>query len=240
MPNSFNDAREFYCQACESSFQEEVWLIIDVREREDLLEQIQEGWIPVGECPDCGAYDFSSPLLLYFPGDVPPTMLATGEMDQVYTTDKLDVIKLLERLQETSGDPAIKDHFSEPGNWVSKRDLPSELKDYPEVTLKDKREEFHQGLREIQEEHPRAFLFAAVEAYLKAPSLEKKARIVEAAPELLTGGIDEFFEKLVDHAEKAEDEWRLRIYRAQWDFLKRARAIGFAEAVEEYMVEQEE
>lgn len=240
MTNSFKVAREFYCTNCETSYEDAIWLIIDVQERQDLLEKIQDGWLPAGECPDCGAEDFGAPLLLYLQDDVPPTLLANREMEQVYTTDKLEVIMLLERLQETSEDEAIMEHFYEPGNWVDKSDLASKLHEYPEVTLEDKWQESYQNLRKIQEEHPRAFLFSAIETYLGAGSLLEKAKVVGMAPELLTEDIDEFFVRFVDHAKRTEDNWRLTVYQAQWGLLKRAREIGFAEAVEEYLRQNEE
>lgn len=238
--NSYYENREFFCENCETAFEDEIWLIIDVREQQDLLEKIQNGWFPVGECPECGTQDFSAPLLLYLPGDVPPTLLGTQTAEQVYTTDKLEVIMLLEHLQETSEDEAILEHFYEPGNWMDKSDLANKLQDYPEVTLEDQRQESYQNLRKIQEEYPREFLFSAIEAFLGAGSIPAKARVVDTAPELLTADIDEFFVKLVDHARSTDDQWRLTIYQAQWELLKRAREIGFGEAVEEHITRKGE
>lgn len=238
--NSLKDSREFYCEDCETMFEDDIWLIIDVQERPDLLEKIQDDWVPVGECPDCGVKNFSAPLFLYLPGDVPPTLLATQKMEQVFLSDKLEVITLMERLQETSQDETIKENFYEPGNWVEKVNLAEKLEDYPEVTLQDQQLKSYQNLRKIQEEHPREFLFSAIEAYLGAGSFPAKAKVVGMAPELLTEDIDEFFEMLIEHAKNKEDDWRLRIYQAQWDFLKRAREIGFVEALEEHITREEE
>jgi hypothetical protein len=122
---------------------------------------------------------------------------------------------------------------------VNKVNLDSKLEGYPEVSLQDQREESHQKMRELQKEYPREFLFSAIEAYLEAGSLPAKARVVGMAPELLTEDIDELFEMLVEYARSKEDNWRLTIYQAQWDFLKRAREIGYVEAVEEHINQED-
>lgn len=232
--NSYRETREFYCQNCEETYENEIWLIIDVQEHPGLLKKIQDDWLPVGECPDCGEKDFSAPLLLYLRGDVPPTLLATQKKEQVFLTDKLEVITLMEHLQETTQDETIKDHFYEPGNWVEKVNLSEKLQDYLEVTLQDQRKEGEQALQKFAEEMPEEYLEMVFTTYFGTSDWNQRARVVEKAPMLLTEQVDSFLQKMIDgfKAQGMEDEAQAVV--SNLEILIRAREIGFLEAVREF------
>ena len=186
-------------------------------------------------CPECGArVDGESPLLMYFPDDVPRVILATEDKNDPSIEERAKVVEILDRLQESSQDEDILSHLDEPGDWVQKSALASRLEGYPEESLQLDEEDTYQNLRNIQEENPELFLVTAIEAYLNADGLENKGKVVSFAPELLTEEIDSLFQRFITAAEKEDDEWRKMIYQAQWDFLKRAREIGYEEAVAEY------
>lgn len=235
MPNSYAERKEYICPDCETLFISKVWLIIDVEEEPALLQRAKEGELLAATCPECGIrVDHGTPLLMYFPQDVPRVILATQSKQDPSLEERAKVIDILERLQGTSGDEDLLSHLDEPGDWVVKSGLASRLEGYPEESLQIEGDEIYENLRNIQKEKPELFLITAIEAYLNASGLEDKGKVVSFAPELLTEDIDPLFERLIEDAEEEDNEWQRIIYRAQWDFLKRAREIGYDAAVEEF------
>ena len=232
--NSFSEMRKFVCPECEKSFQESVWLIVDVDEKPDLLEEIQEGDALSVSCPECKAQISDYPLLLYFPEDVPRLILATEDKGIVSKEDKIEVLNLIERLHESSGDEGIVELLNEPGNWIDKEDLPQRLEGYPEEPLQERRNKSHQKLMKIREEHPKAFLLSAISAFMEASTFSKKKRVASMAPELLTEDIDPLFEDLIKDAKEKDDQSRLEVYQSYWQLLKKGREIGFDEALDEH------
>lgn len=235
MPNTYSEIKDFVCPECGTPFTSRVWLIIDVEEQPDLLERAKAGELLAAACPGCGArLDTGSPLLIYFPEEVPRVILATGTKAEPTLEERAQVVTILDRLQRSSQDEDLLSHLDEPGDWVRKSALASRLEGYPERPLEVNREGLPENLRNLGEENPELFLLTALEAYLNASGLEEKARVVSYAPELLTEEIDPHFERMVAELEEEGSEWQRMIYQAQWDFLRRAREIGYDRAVEEY------
>ncbi len=235
MPNSYAERKEFTCPDCETLFISKVWLIIDVEEEPGLLQRAKQGELLAADCPECGAsVDHGTPLLMYFPQDVPRVILATESKQDPSMEERVKVIDILERLQGTSGDEDILSHLDQPGDWVVKSGLASRLEGYPEESLQIEGDDIYKNLRNIQKEKPDLFLVTAIEAYLNADGLENKGKVVSFAPELLTEDIDPLFERFIEDAKREENEWQKIIYQAQWDFLRRARDIGYERAVEEF------
>ncbi len=57
------------CVRCRSLYTPELYVIVDVRERPDLVQRIKDGVIHCAICPHCGVVmDFGMPLLVYRPG----------------------------------------------------------------------------------------------------------------------------------------------------------------------------
>ncbi len=233
--NSYFERKEFTCPECSTPFLAKIWLIVDVEEEPGLLEKVKDGELMTAACPECGHHvDGESPLLLYFPEDVPRVILATEEKNDPSLEERAKVIEILDRLQESSEDEDILSHLDEPGDWVKKTALASRLEGYPEESLQIDEEDAYENLKNIQKENPELFLITAIEAYLNASGLENKGKVVSFAPELLTEDIDPLFERFLEEAKEEEDKWRWMIFQAQWDFLRRAREIGYKTAVDEY------
>lgn len=233
--NSYFERKEFTCPSCGSLFLSKVWMIVDVEEEPDLLEKAKAGTLINAACPECGhRVDGEAPVLMYFPEDVPRVILATESKNDPSLEERAKVLEILDRLQESSEDEDLLSHLDEPGDWVEKTSLADRLEGYPEESLVMDDQETFENLRNIQKENPEIFLFTAIEAYLNAEGLENKGKVVSFAPELLTEDIDPLFERFISGAEEEGEEWQKMIYRAQWDFLKRAREIGYQAAVEEY------
>lgn len=233
--NSYFERKEFTCPDCGTLFLSKVWMIVDVEEEPDLLEKAKAGTLINAACPECGhRVDGEAPVLLYFPEDVPRVILATESKNDPSLEERAKVLEILDRLQESSEDEDILSHLDEPGDWIEKTSLAARLEGYPEESLELEDHDTIENLRNIQKENPEIFLVTAIEAYLNAEGLNNKSKVVSFAPELLTEDIDPLFERFIDEAEREENEWRKIICRAQWDFLKRARQIGYEAAVEEF------
>ena len=73
MPNSYAQATELSCPSCQHPFLAEIWLIIDVNERPDLLTRIHAGALNDLACPQCGHLaSVGAPLLVFHPNQTPP------------------------------------------------------------------------------------------------------------------------------------------------------------------------
>ncbi|OQX65647.1 MAG: hypothetical protein B5M51_00115, partial [Anaerolinea sp. 4484_236] len=72
MTNSYAQTAQLECPNCGQAFDAEIWKIIDVSERPDLVEKIRAGSLHTIPCPKCGhvgGVDVS--LLLYRPEEEP-------------------------------------------------------------------------------------------------------------------------------------------------------------------------
>ncbi len=70
MARSFAQSVELTCVGCQTSFNEELWLIIDASERPDLVERIADETLHVAQCPNCGMeHPLDAPLLFHAAGD---------------------------------------------------------------------------------------------------------------------------------------------------------------------------
>jgi len=65
MPVSFSETLEVACPRCGNPFAPEVWLIVDARERPDLVAKILDGTLHDTHCPSCGQAGQAPAPLLY-------------------------------------------------------------------------------------------------------------------------------------------------------------------------------
>src|SRR5262245_29017070 len=89
------------CDGCGATFMAEVWLIIDVSERLDLVQNIHDGTLNKVTCPACqktiGQVD--APLLIYCPGEPLPLLFspaqhASREQNLEYALDLIDLLRV--------------------------------------------------------------------------------------------------------------------------------------------------
>lgn len=72
MPNSHADHADLTCPNCAQPFTADVWLIVDIAERPDLLEQLQTETLHALVCPHCmHEATLDAALLVYRPDDDP-------------------------------------------------------------------------------------------------------------------------------------------------------------------------
>lgn len=60
------------CRGCGRPYEIDVWIIVDIAERPDLLERLRAGTLHTARCPECGhEATVNAPLLVYRPEAVP-------------------------------------------------------------------------------------------------------------------------------------------------------------------------
>ena len=70
--HSLVDSIDIYCDQCGAPFEAEIWLIVDVQERPDLLARVREETLHTAVCPACGGINhFLAPLLVFLPSQWP-------------------------------------------------------------------------------------------------------------------------------------------------------------------------
>jgi hypothetical protein len=80
MRRSFAQSVDLTCTHCQQQFSTEVWLIIDITERPDLVTQIEDETIHILRCPHCGTeHPLDAPLLLH---DGPNKLLIFASQEQ--------------------------------------------------------------------------------------------------------------------------------------------------------------
>ena len=80
MQYSFAEHPEFTCPECKGMFNPELWLLVNVDERPDLVESIRTGNLHNVECPHCGqTIAIDAPLLLFSRGSNPPVLFSPAQ-----------------------------------------------------------------------------------------------------------------------------------------------------------------
>ena len=131
MPNTYAQTVALSCRECSQSFEAQLWRIVDVTERPDLLERVREGALHQLQCPHCGQDgQVDVPLLLFCPGQDPPILFspAQGTSEE---EDHERATQLVDRLRESLG-AAWQDPWLHPGlRRVPRPMLPATLGDDP-------------------------------------------------------------------------------------------------------------
>ena len=66
MNHSYAEQVNVTCHGCGNTFSTEVWVLVDVAERPDLIERLRADSLHVVDCPHCGHRGaMNAPLLLY-------------------------------------------------------------------------------------------------------------------------------------------------------------------------------
>ena len=79
MPISYADPLELDCPRCGTRFTAETWLIVDGRERRDLVARILDGALHDAVCPQCGQAGAVPAPLLYHDGQAQRVLLAVPD-----------------------------------------------------------------------------------------------------------------------------------------------------------------
>ena len=104
MPNSYAETTHQKCPQCGETFGVEIWLIVDIVERADLLERIRQENLHEITCPKCGPLgQVDAPLLVFRPND-DPAMLFSPVQKNTQEKDEQQVRGLIEQLRRSLGD----------------------------------------------------------------------------------------------------------------------------------------
>ena len=247
MTHSFAQETEQTCSQCGQTFSADVWLIVDVAERPDLLERIRKGTLHDLPCPHCGHWGaVDAPLLVLRPGQEPPLLFSPAQ-GTTTEQDREQDAGLVGALRERLGD-AWQDEWVRQGlPGVPHPMLPVALSDDPEVTLRQAAEQARQELERLQEEDPEAYrqlekaarqalgatpLLQALQSFLQAHTWDESRRILEQHPELLTDETDDLLRQLM---EAQEDKDTLRYLEERRALLRRCREVGIEAAFAEHV-----
>lgn len=131
MAHSYAERPTLICPTCGQSLTPDLWLIIDIVERPDLLARVREGTIHHVACPNGHAGFIDAPLLIYRPGEPRPLMLATAEKTS-HEENERAVNELMNRLADSLGD-MWRDEWLESSALVPRHLLGAALSDDPAV-----------------------------------------------------------------------------------------------------------
>lgn len=103
MTTSFSEPSALTCPSCDREFVGEVWLILDPKERPDLLQLLLRDALHTVGCPHCGTRGpLDAPLLICRPGQVPPLIFSPAQQTS-QAEDRQMLNGLLQTLRERVG-----------------------------------------------------------------------------------------------------------------------------------------
>ena len=241
MPKSYSQSGQAPCPSCGQDVPFEVWLIVDVAERPDLLARAREGKLNAVKCPHCGHEGrIGTPLLIHDAERqrlllaVPPGLTdeQAGEINA----------QLVGRLLSNLGDGPRPDYLGQT-QVVPLDVLPAVLADDPEAALRQLAEQAAAKLEQLRQENPEAYqqlaeaaqqamppLLQTIQEFIRAESWAESQRILEQHPELLSDQADALLGQLLDAARAQNDEGAERILGEHRTLLRRCREVGIAQA----------
>jgi len=119
------------CQACGRPVEAEVWIIVDVDARPDLLARLRAGSLHDMTCSACGhTATLNTPLLVYRPG-AEPALLFSPAADSDADTDEAHAVALAGMFREMMGELWRDEWLAHGLTGVARAALPVVLSDDP-------------------------------------------------------------------------------------------------------------
>lgn len=119
------------CQACGQPVEAEVWIIVDVDARPDLLARLRAGSLHDMTCPACGhTATLNTPLLVYRPG-AEPALLFSPAAGSDADTDEAHAVALAGMFREMMGELWRDEWLAHGLTGVARAALPVVLGDDP-------------------------------------------------------------------------------------------------------------
>lgn len=234
MPNSYIHESEYTCYACGETTPFKIWLIIDVTEKPDLLQQVKDETLQDVVCPACGeSIRADLPLLLYFPGDEPRFLFASRMCDGSGYPESL-IQDLFDELVEKTGDQELKEMYRDHRAWVLKEDLPDRLKDFPEVSLRDFDWSVYDELKQFEMLMVDDYFQMVMTDYFGTIDWNRREFIIDKAPLLMTPAIEPWLDSQEEAFLEMDNDQNVQIIRVEREILTRAREVGYYEAVVEF------
>ena len=131
MPNSYAESYRFQCPHCQQQTVEDVWSVVDISERPDLLDKMMSQTLHRVRCSLCGktAGTVDASLLVYRPNERPTLMFSPAVQAASSETAEQHFWNLVGKLRSNLGE-AWQNQWVESGVMnVGKEFLPDFLKD---------------------------------------------------------------------------------------------------------------
>jgi len=239
MSTSLSQTVQLTCPQCSTPFDAELWLVVDVRQRPDLLARAQETDLHRIPCPHCGFVGgVDAPLLFFRPGE-DPVLLFSPAQGTTQEQDQEQAGGLVGSLRQALGD-AWQDAWLEQTTVVPRPFLATFLKDGPQAAAAQAQAQTTAEKERLQREDPQAYqsllLQHTMQEFLSADTWTKSQEVLTQHPELLTDAADALLAHWLDTAAQQKDEQAQRIFTEHRQLLMRCREVGveraFAEKVQ--------
>jgi hypothetical protein len=188
--HSFAERKSISCADCEKVFDSDVWVVVDVTERPDLVERISTGTLHIFVCPSCGkAMNVEAPLLVYRPGDPQPLLFSPAYTKSAEDQEgNKELTKLVALLRQLAGSDWRDEWVDEKVVSVRRALLPNSL---------------GRGSGTVREAASSA-LRQALEQFLETDNWDTIQHLVETRPELMSDAADILLSKYVFEQEEPE------------------------------------
>jgi hypothetical protein len=242
--HSFAQQTELSCLQCWQTFETDLWQVVDIVERPDLLEKIILGKLHDFPCPNCSNLVYvNAPLLIYHPGGN-PTLIFSPAHETTSEQDQEQAMELLNHLRQNLGDTWQEEWLSQiPG--IPREILPFALQDGLESATRLIEERTAANLERMRSEDPQAYaklvekqqeaelLRKFLRDFIQAKTWAESQQIVEQHPELLTEAADRVLGQWIKTAMANNDVNAERVFSERCTLLQRCREIGIAPAFQE-------
>jgi len=231
--HSQSQQMEITCPACSSKFTTDIWLVIDVWERPDLVEMLQRGVLHFFTCPSCAKQIVTdTPLLVFRPYTEPPFLLSVPPGTKKRKTRQY-ASSLLSQLRES-----MADEWDDA--WIAARSVKAidrtELRVLMNLDLvligrqmidaEEREAAFQRG-----EIHPHIM---ALWQLMEADTWVESQRVVEANPDLLSDDVAKLLDEVIGTSRQREDHQAAAIFGQTKQFLERCREVGAEAAAHEF------
>jgi hypothetical protein len=219
MTHSFAHNQTLTCTHCQQDFQAEIWQIVNIEERPDLVKRIKTGSLHLLDCPYCRSENpVNAPLLIYQPGNEPK--LVFSPQDGITQAQDREIFtKLVGHLEHSLG-AAWRDDWLEDLVLLPKAALPFLLREGLAAAQDYMRERRAASQEETKQ------LYDLVLAFIQADNWDESRRMVEEHPELLTDNALKIMASLIEQAHQKEDQQAERIFEQHRTLLQRCRDVG--------------
>jgi hypothetical protein len=223
---------EVICPDCEQSFSAEIWPLVDVWERPDLAQRLQQGLLHIIPCPHCATrVAADTPLLVYRPYDKECPFLFSMPEDTSEETAKEAGAKLLGQLREALGNDWRRAWMRRQYQTVDRAELRVIL-NLDLVLIGRQILATEQGEHALEAGELPTVL-QGLWAFLSAESWAAAHTVLDAYPELLDSQTLGVLEELIRAVALEQDKELVAMLSEHRDVLRRCSEVGVEAALAE-------
>ena len=186
MAHSYARSLGITCMKCGKRFSADVYMIVDVDERPDLLQAILKETFFMNTCPNCGDRAFlDTPVLVFRRKQAPHLLFCMAErMSQEWNQQQGK--ELIGRLKASLG-WGWRNEWLSPGLQTLQQhsNLPLALGDNPQAAIRQHTAQQDQDAKRIKAEQPKRYYRTLLNAFMNAQELSAKRQLVDVYPDLL-------------------------------------------------------